>query len=87
MRYLLFIALLSCSSHEKEDLRQYYTNSYGIAMSEILYYKDIRTDTCFAALGLSSTTQTITKVDCNQQVEDGIINFRSTPIKYEKSNE
>ena len=45
--------------------------------TEVRYYKDTRSNLCFAGMDISTTAQTVTNVPCTPEVEKVVWHFSS----------
>lgn len=71
MKKILFICMFLISCYPKEIQQKIYIEN------EIVYYKDMRTNTCYAGIGINTQYQSLTSVDCQSGIEQSAIKFYS----------
>lgn len=79
MKKLLIAALLLVGCESSQELEQHRINNDVKIMSDyLIYYKDTRTNLCFAGYGLGWNNGALTNVPCNEQVEKVAHHFVSS---------
>lgn len=69
--------ILGCQS-STEYRRDKAAEDIRTLSSSLIYYKDLRTNLCFAGFGMGWNYSTLTNVPCTPEVEKNIKTFSST---------
>jgi len=73
-KLLIVFGLLLSSCRSSQE----YSEHYGQIMSEYLqYYKDDRTNTCYASAVFGTRNGVLTYVPCNKEIEESAMHFSS----------
>jgi hypothetical protein len=71
MKYMLFLLLfVGCSSPDKMEQREQYRKMHVETLSDTVeYYRDTRTNLCFAGIAIGYQWGSLTNVPCTTEVD------------------